>query len=391
MPLAFLRKVVHVLQEYLVGSTNPELLTEEVLCEHFDVVYQLIEEMLDGEGHVLLTEVNALKDIVLPPSWLDKLIQTVGLDASADRGRTSLTSPVPWRRPNSKYSKNEVYMDLFETLSGIVSADGSPVALDLWGRMECTAHLSGLPELLISLNAPELVENAAWHPCIRRAVWTEQKKLSCVPPDGHCELGTYHLRASRAAGTSVRGEASIAHLQQALPLSVHTSLQGWDAAQGGLPFTVTLEPTLSSTHTLEDVYIEWRLGEHVHGVDAAAQLQGLSSKASVSSDIGTIPHAAGAPGSVIYDRKHQLLRWTIPRLVPTHKTVLRGTILASQACRPLYALQVRFTIVGLSLSGMRISSIQLEHEAYTPTKSARTLLTGQLEWRCRSPGYPPLN
>ena len=95
MPLAFLRKVVHVLQEYLVGSTNPELLTEEVLCEHFDVVYQLIEEMLDGEGHVLLTEVNALKDIVLPPSWLDKLIQTVGLDASADRGRTSLTSPVP--------------------------------------------------------------------------------------------------------------------------------------------------------------------------------------------------------------------------------------------------------------------------------------------------------
>lgn len=390
MPLTFLRKVVRVLQEYLVGSTDPELLTEEVLCEHFDVVYQLIEEMLDGEGHVLLTEVNALKDIVLPPSWLDKLIQTVGLDASTDRGRTSLTSPVPWRRPNSKYTKNEVYVDVIETLSGIVSATGTPVTLDLWGRMECTAYLSGLPELLISLHAPELVENAAWHPCIRRPIWDAQKKLSCVPPDGFCELGTYHLRAARAAGTSMLGQSAFAHLQQALPLALHTSLHPWDAVHGGLPFTIAIEPTLASAHMLEDVHIQWRLGEHVHGVDATAQLQSLSSK-SMSSDIGSIPHAAGAPGSMIYDRKHQLLRWTIPRLVPTHKTVLTGVILASQACRPLYALQVHFTVVGLSLSGMRVSSIQLQQEAYTPTKSARTLLTGQLEWRCQSPGYPPPN
>lgn len=391
VPLAFLRKVVRVLQEYLIGSTQTEMLTEEVLCEHFDVVYQLVEEMLDGEGHVLLTEVNALKDIVLPPSWLDKLIQTVGLDASSERGRTSLTSPVPWRRPHSKYAKNEVYMDVVEILTGIVSASGTPVQLDLWGRMECTAHLSGLPDLLVTLQSPELVENAAWHPCIRRPIWNEQKKLSCIPPDGFCELGHYHLRAARAAGTAVLGHSALANQQQALPLLVHTSLQPWEAAQGGLPFTMAIEPTISSAHTLEDVCVEWRLGDHVHGVDATAQLQTLTTKASMSSDIGTIPQAAGAPGSMVFDRKQKLLRWTIPRLVPTHQTVLTGTILASQVCRPLYALQVRFAIVGLSLSGMRVSSIQVHQEAYTPTKGARSLVQGHLEWRFRSPGYPPPN
>lgn len=388
LPLTFLRRVVRVLQEYLVGSTSPELLTEEVLCEHFDVVYQLIEEMLDGDGHVLLTEVNALKDIVLLPSWLDKLVQTVGLDAAADRGRTSLTSPVPWRRPNSKYAKNEVYVDLIESLQGMVDATGAPIALDLWGRMECTAYLSGMPELLITLQSPELVENAAWHPCVRRPLWNEQKKVSCVPPDGMCELGTYHLRAASAAGSSALGQSA---LSQALPLNVHTSLEPWSAAQGGLAFSVALEPTLTSNHTLEEVCIEWKLGNHVHGVDATTQLQSRTSKAAMSSDIGSVPNVAGASGSIVFDRKQQLLRWTIPRLVPTHKTVLKGTILASEACRPLYAVQVHFLIIGLSLSGMRVGSIQMQQETYTPIKRARSVLQGQLEWRHCSSAMPGLH
>lgn len=96
VPLAFLHKVVSVLQDYLVGSTDPALLTEELVCEHFDIVYELLEEMLDGEGNVLMTEVNSLKDIVLPPSWLDKLVKTVGLNSYA---KPLITDPRSARAP----------------------------------------------------------------------------------------------------------------------------------------------------------------------------------------------------------------------------------------------------------------------------------------------------
>lgn len=101
LPITFLRKVAGVLQEYLVGSPDPAHLTEEVVCDHFDTVYELLEEMLDGEGNVLLTEVNTLKDIVAPPSWLHRLVKSVSLgpyvsvDPTYSALRTSRTCPLP--------------------------------------------------------------------------------------------------------------------------------------------------------------------------------------------------------------------------------------------------------------------------------------------------------
>ncbi|KAL4399327.1 vesicle-mediated transport protein [Malassezia pachydermatis] len=378
IPLAFLHKVVEVLQEYLVGSTDPTLLTEDLLCDHFDVVYQLLEEMLDGEGNVLLTEINSLKDIVLPPSWLDKLVKTVGLNSASERSRTTLASPLPWRRPNSKYAKNEVYLDLVETVDGIVQSDGTPLALDVWGRLECSAHLTGMPELVVSFNAPSMIENAAWHPCIRQRTWSEKQKLCFIPPDGTSELGTFHIRSTTSGAM---GRSALAEKNKALPIAVVVELGDYTASQGGLPFEIQVEPSLAQSNTLEHVCIEWLLGDGVHGVDAAPQIQGIASKLASSSDIGTIPNMAQAAGSMVFDRKRQLLRWSIPSLSPTTMAVLQGTIMSTGPSRPSYAVQVQFSMAGYSLTGLRTSSIQLQQEDYVPNKGARTLLMGQLEFR----------
>lgn len=73
LPLTFLKNVLDNLEKYL-GSP----LTEEVIKENFDIVYQLIEEMLDESGQPLNTEYNTLREIVREPSWLDSVMGKIG-------------------------------------------------------------------------------------------------------------------------------------------------------------------------------------------------------------------------------------------------------------------------------------------------------------------------
>lgn len=379
LAFAFLHKVVSILQEYLIGSTDPSLMTEQIISEHFDIVYELMEEMLDGEGHVLLTEVNALKDIVLPPSWLDKLIHTVGLSSSSEHARSSLASPLPWRRPNSKYAKNEVYLDMVESLQGIVDDSGRFIHFDLIGNLVCSARLSGMPELVVSFNQPQLIEFPAWHRCVRQRTWREQHKLSYVPPDGESLLGEFQIKHIPAAQLSSKSAAPSWGL--APPLSIFADIRPYDKAQGGIFFEIRVENNLEHGYDLQDVCIEWYVGEGVQGIDATTQVQSITSKSSISSDLGSVPNLSRTAGTMIYNRKNRLMRWMIPTILPASMSVLKGTILCTTTCQPAYALQAKFEVIGFSISGLRVTSIQLERESYIPTKGARLRFTGDLEWR----------
>ena len=389
---AFLHKAADVLQDYLVGSKDPALLTEDLIRQHFDIVYQLMEEMLDGEGNVLLTEINALKDIVVPPRWLDKIANKVGLNSSPEHARMSLASPVPWRRTNSRYSKNEVYLDMIESIEGVIDANGCPVALDVWGKLTCSAWLSGMPELLVSLNHPSLLELPAWHRCIRQQTWEKQQKLCFVPPDGECVLSEFRIRVpSKSTSSSctlkrpISSDSSASEFNSnSLPMKVYAYYSPYNAAHGGLPFNITVDHALDPAYDLQDVCIDWLLGDGVQGVDATTQVNTVATKTSMSSDIGSIPNLSRTAGNMVFDRKQQHLRWVIPKISPCTQSVLKGTILSTSACRPMYALDVQFSVFGYTMSGLRVSSIQIQHESYAPTKGARVCHSGRLEWRLAS-------
>jgi AP-3 complex subunit mu len=83
-----MRTLLDVLQEYLGDVTAGSI------RDNFDVVYQvrnnygqvsmyrhycfqLLEEMLDN-GYPLTTEPNALRDIVMPPSFFKKILAVAG-------------------------------------------------------------------------------------------------------------------------------------------------------------------------------------------------------------------------------------------------------------------------------------------------------------------------
>ena len=87
----------------------------------------------------LTTEPNTLKDIVLPPSLLNKIVSVAGVAGyiststfvfrclpSFHRLHTSapapFSSPIPWRKSGLRYNNNEIYFDIVETIDAVVSS-----------------------------------------------------------------------------------------------------------------------------------------------------------------------------------------------------------------------------------------------------------------------------
>lgn len=76
--------------------------------------------MLDG-GYPLTTELNTLRDIILPPSFADRILSVAGVAGLSKASAKPFSSPIPWRKPGLKYNNNEIYFDIVEDLDAIVN------------------------------------------------------------------------------------------------------------------------------------------------------------------------------------------------------------------------------------------------------------------------------
>lgn len=93
-----------------------------------------MEETLDAGGRPLTTSSNALRDIVLPPSLLTKLLSVAGANINAtfnSGGGNPFSSSIPWRKANVRHNANEIYFDMVEELNAIVNKYVSSVTLVL--------------------------------------------------------------------------------------------------------------------------------------------------------------------------------------------------------------------------------------------------------------------
>ena len=72
--IELLTRITDVL-EYYFGK---EKLGRGIVEGNFDIVEEILGEMVDS-GEIMTTEPNALRDIVLPPSLLNKLMSAAGL------------------------------------------------------------------------------------------------------------------------------------------------------------------------------------------------------------------------------------------------------------------------------------------------------------------------
>lgn len=186
---------------------------------HYDVVAQLLSEMVDG-GVIACTEPNALHDVVEAPNFIKSLLGGVGLPSSTPSSLTpsattfnmgnrpsprlgptnanQTASTVPWRRANVRHTSNEMYVDIVETLQVTNSPSGRPLSAIANGTIAFTAKVSGVPDLLLQIGCPggisSTVSLPVFHPCVRLARWKERPgELSFVPPDGRFVLAGYEV------------------------------------------------------------------------------------------------------------------------------------------------------------------------------------------------------
>ena len=212
--LLFLHKVVEVFTEYF------KELEEESIRDNFVIIYELLDEMMDF-GYPQTTESKILQEYVHQSSNDEKSScprksnivrrryitqESHKLEVQA-RPPIAVTNAVSWRSEGIRYRKNEVFLDVIESLNLLVSASGNVLRSEILGAVKMKCYLSGMPELRLGLNDKVMfettgratrgkaveMEDVKFHQCVRLSRFENDRTISFIPPDGEFELMSYRL------------------------------------------------------------------------------------------------------------------------------------------------------------------------------------------------------
>ena len=64
----------------------------------------------------------------------------------------AVTNAVSWRTEGVKYRKNEVFLDVIESVDLLAGASGNVLRSEIVGCIKMRVYLSGMPELRLGLN-----------------------------------------------------------------------------------------------------------------------------------------------------------------------------------------------------------------------------------------------
>ncbi|KAL1744615.1 Mu homology domain-containing protein [Schizophyllum fasciatum] len=356
LAFAFIGTFIDILLEYF-GSVSAA-----TLKENFDVVYQLLEETLDAGGHPLTTSHNALRDIVLPPSLLTKLLNVTGanftssLNSGGSAAGGAFSSPIPWRKSGLRYNNNEVFFDVEEQLRAIVNK-------------------ARTPDLLLTFTNPHVLTDCAFHPCVRLQRFSRDRALSFVPPDGRCTLMQYRYAPGPSSSTTPAASA-VAALRENVPLPVSLKIvvDLPHAVEEPATFTLTLTSRLT-TRAIESFVAEFDLGQSATAVKCVCS----SGRSTVGSSLAG--PSLGASWSV--DSRIHTLRWTIPRVGPAATFTIEGSFMSGnqQPPRPSHAVRTTFAIPTQTFSTLKVDQLKLTGEMYKPYKGVRGKSDCDIEWR----------
>ncbi|KAH8986338.1 clathrin adaptor mu subunit [Lactarius akahatsu] len=364
----FIRTFLNILIEYFGEVTAP------VLRDNFDIVHQLLEETLDAGGHPLTTAPNALRDIVLPPSLISKILSVTGVTGPSGPSTNNLSafsSPIPWRKAGLRYNHNDIYFDIVETLDAVVNKNGTIITSSVLGKVDVNCKLSGTPDLLLTLTNSHTISEPSFHPCVRLNRFAQSKALSFVPPDGRFTLMEYRFdpSASKPGAAPALTAAAAAQLQVQVPFTLRASLSITD--HGGA-FELSFTPRAGA---LEDVAVELYLGSGATGATCTCRKwwQRVDVRARAA-------HAALVP---------RALRLRNPRCHPFRLRAGYGARrcgarsragMRTRAPRARRRYRSR-CLQGALLSALKIDQLKLSGETYKPYKGVRGRALGRVEWR----------
>jgi AP-3 complex subunit mu len=274
-----------------------------------------------------------LQDLIKPPNFLRSITnQVTGKTNVSDVLPTGQLSNVPWRRAGVKYTNNEAYFDVIEEIDVIIDRQGSTVSAEIQGYINCCCKLTGMPDLLMTLNNPRIFDDVSFHPCVRFKRWENERVLSFVPPDGNFRLISYHI-----------GSQSVV----AIPLYVKHSIVLKSGT--GSRIELTVGPKQSMGKMLEDVVLEMNMPKPVQNCNLTA-----------------------SHGKYSFDPSTKVLQWNVGKIEMGRPPTLKGSVsVAGNAELESPPINVKFRINQLAVSSLKVNRLDMYGELYKPFKGVK--------------------
>merc|ERR1712060_807210 len=107
-----------------------------------------------------------------------------------------------------RYRKNEVYIDVVESVNILMSAKRERLRADVAGQILVKSQLSGMPECKFGMNDKLgmssndksrsadkgiALDDYRFHQCVRLSKFDVDREITFIPPDGVFELMTYRI------------------------------------------------------------------------------------------------------------------------------------------------------------------------------------------------------
>ncbi|PXF45188.1 AP-1 complex subunit mu [Gracilariopsis chorda] len=356
----FLTSLAEILVDYF-GEIN-----EHAIKDNFVTVYELLDEMLDN-GFPATLESNMLKELISPPSMLNRVFEQLGAETPVPVNAPSLFT---WRRGNVSYAQNEIFVDVVETIDATFEASHRRLShLLVTGVVQINSRLSGTPDVSMTIRSQTPFDDVCFHHSVRRERYLQSNVLTFVPPDGVFKVMAYTIRDVRGVTLPVEvgsrfdfdpsaGSGSVSvSLMPRFPIASRSSRQPSlmlaqvMSAAGG-------KPTSDSDTIMADVSVKIPFGEGVTG-------------ASLSANYGTVQ----------FDSSTGTCKWNIGSVTRGKTPSLVGNISVISEIRNPQVV-VSFRIPGFSASGVGVDSLEIAGERYKYYKGLKCVTkSGCYEFR----------
>jgi AP-2 complex subunit mu-1 len=196
MAVQFLYSVINVCKSYFGND-----LDENHIRKHFVLIYELLDEIIDY-GIPQLTEVQLLKQYIQEGGLkLDQLTMLERLTQLTQQA----TGATQWRSEGIFYKKNEVFLDVVESVNTLISHKGTILRSSVSGEIKVTCQLSGMPDCKFGLNDKLVmqrenkddrgiaIDDIKFHQCVKLGKFDKERAITFVPPDGKFDLMTYRV------------------------------------------------------------------------------------------------------------------------------------------------------------------------------------------------------
>jgi len=203
MVFEVLNCIVDIFKSYFEGNFD-----EEGIRNHFVLTYELLDEILDF-GYPQNSNTDVLK------LYITQGQSRIKISASDRKAQEKIakinkqvTGAIPWRAADIKYRKNEIYIDVVESVNLLMSGEKNVLRADVSGKVTMKCVLSGMPECKFGMNDKVVLEkeskagsskkgsgieldDVTFHQCVKLSKFDTDRTITFIPPDGEFELMKY--------------------------------------------------------------------------------------------------------------------------------------------------------------------------------------------------------